>query len=195
MIAICPGTSTKPSQSTNTPNQSLINMLPTRRPRSSMVHGFRGWRSTPLNPSPCRRSNASKTLLVPYYTMHKQLTQHLSPHSVPLQHAKATAQGQWLMCVTNSLTTLLHIPMQAFSTRHATWYYQYTWTCHTFLNPEVKVEQPVISTYPIALTKTSTMVPFSPCLPSSNTSCRQSPRQNLPCSTMAESLLPHSESH
>jgi hypothetical protein len=44
------------------------------------------------------------------------------PHSVPLQHAKATAQGQWRMRVTNSSTMLLHIPMQAFGTRRVTWY-------------------------------------------------------------------------
>jgi hypothetical protein len=96
-----------PSQSTNTPNQPLPNMLPTRRPQSSMVHRFRGWRLTPHNSSPQRRSNASKTLLVPSYTIHKQLTQHFLLHSVPLQHAKAMAHGQWLMRVTNS-STMLH---------------------------------------------------------------------------------------
>ncbi len=65
-------------------------------------------------------------LLVPSYTMHEQLTQHFLLHSVPLQHAKAMAHRQWLMRVTNSSTTLLHITMQAFGTRCATWYYQYT---------------------------------------------------------------------
>ncbi len=192
---MCPGTSTKPSQSTNTPNQSLPNIIPTRRPQSSMVHGFRGWRSTPYNPSPRRRSNTSKILSVPSCTMHEQLTQHFLPHSVLLQHAKAMAHGQWLMHVTNSLTTLLHIPMQAFGTRRATWYYQYTQTCHTFPNPAVKVKQPVISTYPIAMTKTSTMARFSPCVPSSNMSCCQPLRQNLPHSTMAARLLPHFKPH
>jgi hypothetical protein len=192
---MCLGTSIKPSQSTNTPNQSLPNMLSTRRPQSSMVHGFRGWRSTPYNPSPQRRSNVSKTLLVPSNTMREQLTQHFLLHSVPLQHAKAMANGQWLMHVTNSLTMLLHIPMQAFGTRHAAWYYQYTWMRHTFLNPAVKVELPVISTYPIAMMKTSTLVPFSPFLPSSITSCRQPPRQNSPRSTMAASLLPNFRPH
>ena len=141
-----------------------------------MVHGFRGWRLTPLNPSPQRRSNKSKTLLVPSYTMRKKMTRHFLLHSVPLQHAKATAHRQWLMPVTNFSTMLLHIPMQAFGTRQATWYYQYTWMHHTFLNPVVKVEQPVISSYPIAIMKTSTMALFSPCLPSSNTSCHQLPR-------------------
>jgi hypothetical protein len=61
--------------------------------------------------------------------------------------------------------------------------------------PGGKVEQSVISTYPIAMIKTSTMVPFSPCLPSSNTSCCQPPLLNLPCSTTAPSLLPHFEPH
>ncbi len=61
--------------------------------------------------------------------------------------------------------------------------------------PGSKVEQPVISTHLITITKTSTMTPFSPYLPSSNTSCRQLPRQNSPCSTMAASLLPHFEPH
>ncbi len=150
---------------------------------------------TPHNPSPQRRSNASKTLLVPSCTIRKYLTQHFLPHSAPLQQAKAMAHGQWWMRVNNSSTTLLHIPMQAFGARHATWYYQYTRMCHTFPNPAVKVEQPVISTYPIAMTKTSTMAPFSPCLPSSNTSCRQPPRQNSPCSTTAASLPPHFEPH
>ncbi len=70
--------------------------------------------------------------------------------------------------------------MQALGTRHATCYYQYTLTRHTFVNPAVKVKQLVISTSQIAMTKTSTMVPFSPCLPSSNTSCRLPPRLNLP---------------
>jgi hypothetical protein len=64
--------------------------------------------------------------------MREQLTQHFLPHSVPLQHTKAMTHRQWLMHVTNSSTTLLHIPMQAFGTRHATRYYQYTWTRHTF---------------------------------------------------------------
>ncbi len=195
MTAICPVTSTKPSQSTNTPNQSLPNMLPTRRLQSSMADGFRGWRSTPHNPSPQRGSNMSKTLLVPSCTMPEQLTQHFLPHSVPLQHAKAMAQGQWRMRVTNSLTTSLHIPMQSFGTRRATWYYQYTQMRHTYPNPAVKVEQPIISTSPIAITKTSTMALFSPCLPSSNTSCHQPPRLNLLCSTMAASLLPHFKPH
>jgi hypothetical protein len=121
-----PGTSTKPSQSTNTPNRSLLNILPTRWHQSNMVHRFRGWRSTPHNPSPQRRSNASKTSLVPSCTMCEQLTQHFFPHSAPLQHVKAMAHGQWPMRVTNSLTMLLHIPMQAFDTKHATWYCQYT---------------------------------------------------------------------
>jgi hypothetical protein len=96
--------------------------------------------------------------------MHKQLTQYFLPHSVPLQHAKATAQGQWQMRVTNSSTTLLHIPMQAFGTRRATWYYQYTLTRHTFPNLVVKVKQSVISTSPIAMMETSTMMLFSLCL-------------------------------
>ncbi len=194
MITICLCTSTKPSQSTNTPNQSLPNMLPTRQPRSSMVHGFRGWRLTPHNPEPQRRSNASKISLVPSCTMREQLAQHSSPHSVPLQHTKAMAHGQWWMRFTNSLTTSPHIPMQAFSTRHASWYYQYTRMHHTFPNPVVKVEQPVISNYPIAMTKTSKMAPFSPCLPSSNTSC-QPPRLNMPRATTVASLPPHFEPH
>ncbi len=71
---------------------------------------------------------------------------------MPLQHTKAMAQRQWQMCVTNSLTTSQHIPTQAFGTRRATWYYQYTWMHHTFPNPAVKVEKPVISTFPIAMT-------------------------------------------
>ncbi len=160
-----------------------------------MVHRFRGWRSTPHNPSSQRRSNASKTLLVPSYTMREQLTQHFLPHSVPLQHAKAMAHRQWLIRVTNSSAMLLHIQMQAFGTGRATWYYQYTWTRHTFPNPAIKVEQPVISTYPIAMMKTSTMAPFSPCLLSSNTSCCQPLRQNLPRSTTTASLPPHFEPH
>jgi hypothetical protein len=45
----------------------------------------------PHNPSPQRISNVSKTSLVPSYTMRKQLTQHFSPHSVPLQHSKANS--------------------------------------------------------------------------------------------------------
>jgi hypothetical protein len=120
---------------TNTPNQSLLNMLPTRWPQSSMAHGFRGWRLTSYNTSPQSRSNASKTSWVPSCTMNKQLTQHFLPHSVPLQYTKATAQEQWLMHVITSSTTLLHIPMQAFGTRRATWYYQYTRMRHTFSNP------------------------------------------------------------
>jgi hypothetical protein len=160
-----------------------------------MVHGFRGWRSTPHNPSPQRRSNTSQTLSVPSCTMREQLTQHFSLHSAPLQHARATAHGQWLMHVTNSLTMLLRIPMQTFDTRHETWYCPYTQTCHTFLNQVVKVEQQDISTYPIAMTKTSKMAPFSPCLPSSNTSCHQLPEQNLLQSTTAASLPPHSKPH
>jgi hypothetical protein len=168
-------------------------MLPTRWPQSSMGHRFRGWRSTPHNPSPQRksRSNASKTSLVPSCTMRKQLTQHFSLHSAPLQHAKAMAHRQWLMHVTNYSTMLLHIPMQAFDTRRATWYCWYTRTCHTFPNPVVKVEQQVISTYPIASSKTSPMEPFSPCLPSSNTSCCQLQSQNSTHFTMAASLPPH----
>jgi hypothetical protein len=122
---------------------------------------------TPLNPSPQRRSNTSKTLLIPSYTICKHLTQNFLIYSVPLQYAKAMAQRQWLMHVTNSSTTLLHIPMQAFGPKHVTWYYQYTQTCHTFPNPPVKVEKPIISSYPIAMTKTSTIVPFSPFLQSS----------------------------
>jgi hypothetical protein len=195
LTAICPGTSTKPSQSTNTPNQSLPNILLTKRPQSNMVHGFRGWRLTPHNPFPQSRSNASKTLLVPSFTMHEQLTLHFLLHSVPFQHAKTTTQGQWQMRVINSSTMSLHIPMQAFGTRFATWYYQYTRKRHTFPNPAVKVEQPVISTSPMALTKTSTMALFSPCLPSSNMSCHQPLKLNLPCSTMAASLQPHFETH
>ncbi len=170
-------------------------MLPTKQPQSSMVHGFKGWRLTLHNPSPWRRSNASKTLSVPSCTMREQLTQHFLPHSVPLQHAKAMAYRQWLMHATNSLTTLLHIPMQAFNTRRRTWYCWYLRTRHTFPNPVVKVEQQVISTYSIAMTKTSTMEPFSHCLPSSNTSCCQLPRQNLPHFTRAASLPPHFEPH
>jgi hypothetical protein len=195
LIATCPCISTKPSRSTNTPNWSLHNMLPTRHHQSNMVHNFRGWRSTPHNFSPRRRSNASKTLSAPSCTMRKQLTQHFSPHSAPLQHTKATTHGQWLMHVTNSSTTLLHIPMQAFDTKHVTWYCWYTWMHHTFPNQVVKVEQQDISTYPIAMTKTSTMAPFLPCLPSSNTSCCQHPKQNLQHSTTAASLPPHFEPH
>ena len=127
--------------------------------------------------------------------MHKQLTQHFLLHSAPLQYNKATAHGQWLMRVTNSFSTLLHIPMQAFDTRHATWYCWYTWMHPTFPNQVVKVERQNISTYLIAMTKTSTMEPFSPCLPSSNTSCCQPPRLNSLCSTIAASLLPHFEPH
>jgi hypothetical protein len=67
----------------------------------------------------------------------------------------------------------------------------YTRTCHTFRSPVVKVEQQVISTYPIAMTKTSTLEPFSPCLLSSNMSCRQLPRLNLPHFTTAATLPPH----
>ncbi len=75
LIATCLAVSTKPSQSTNTPNWSLPNMLPLRRHQSNMVHRFRGWSSTPHNPSPQRRSNASKTLLVPSCnTMRERLT-------------------------------------------------------------------------------------------------------------------------
>jgi hypothetical protein len=114
---------------TNTPNQSLPKMFPTKLPQSSMVHGFRGWRLTQHNPSPGRRSNASMTSLVPSCTMHEQLIQHLLLHSVPLHHAKARAHGQWLMCVPNSSTTLLHILIQTFDTRHVTWYCWYTRTC------------------------------------------------------------------
>jgi hypothetical protein len=160
-----------------------------------MVHGFRGWRSTPHNPSPQRRSNASMTSLVSSCTMHKQLTQHFLLHSAPLHHAKAMAHRQWLMCVTNSSTMLLHIPIQAFGTRCATWYCKYTRMHHNFLNQVANVEQQDISTYPIVMMKTSTMAPFSPCLSSSNTSCCQPPRQNLPCSTMAANLLPHFKPH
>ncbi len=137
-------------------------MLPTKWPRSSMVHRFRGWRSTPHDPSPRRRSNVSKTKLVPYCTMHKQLTQHFLLHSAPLQHAKAMAHRQWLVHVTNSSTTLLHIPMQTFDTSCATWYCWYTWTCDTIPNLVVKEEQQVISTDPNAMTNTSTIEPFSP---------------------------------
>ncbi len=193
MIAICPGTAIKPSKSTNTPNPSLPNMLHTRRLQSSMAHGLRGWRSTSHNPPPQRRSNASKTSLVPSCIMQEQLNQHFLPHSVPLQHAKAMAQGQWRMHSTNSSTALLHIPMQAFGTRCATWYYQYTRMHHTCLNLAVKVKQQFISTSPITMTKTSTMVLFSPYLPSSNTSCCQPLRLSLPCSTMAANLQPHFE--
>ncbi len=60
-------------------------------------------------------------------------------------------------------------------------------------NMVLSVHTTVISTYPTSMTKTSTMEPFSPCLPSSNTSCCQPPRQNLPHSTTAASLLPHFE--
>jgi hypothetical protein len=135
-------------------------MLPTRQHQPNIVHGFRGLRSTPHKPSPQRRSNASKTLLVPSCTMRKRLTQHLLPHSAPLQHDKATAQGQWLMHVTNSLTMLQHTPMQAFNTKRPTWYCWCTRTCPTFPNQVVKVEQQDISTHPIAMSKTFTMVPY-----------------------------------
>jgi hypothetical protein len=97
--------------------------------------------------------------------------------------------------VTNSSTTLLHIPIQAFNTRCATCLCWYTWMHHTCLYQVVKVEQLDISTYPIAMTKTSTMAPFSPCLQSSNMSCCQHPKQNLPHSTTAASLPPHFEPH
>jgi hypothetical protein len=70
---------------------------------------------------------------------------------------------------------------------------QYTQMRHTFPNLAVKVEQPIISTSPITMTKTSTMALFSPCLPLSNTSSCQPPRLNLPGSTTAANLLPHFE--
>jgi hypothetical protein len=150
---------------------------------------------TPHKHSPQKRSNASKTLAVPSCTMRKQLTHHFLLHLAPLQHDKATAHGQWLMHVTNSSTTLLQTPMQAFNTKHATWYSWYTLTRPTFPNQVVKIEQQNISTYPITTMKTSTMAPYSPCLPSSNTSCCQYPKSNLPHSTTAASLPPHFEPH
>ncbi len=170
-------------------------MLPTRQPQSSVAHRFRGLSAKPHKPSPQSRSNASKISSVPSCTMPEKLTQHFLPHSVPLQHAKAMAQWQWRMHVTNSSTTSLHIPMQEFDTRRATWYYQYTRTRHTFLNPAVKVKQPVVSNSPIAMMKTSTMALFSPCQPPSNTSYCQPPRLNSPSSTTAASLPPHFEPH
>jgi hypothetical protein len=102
-------------------------------------------------------------------TMNKQLTQHFLPLSVPFNDDKPTAHGQWLMHVTNSSITLPHTQMQVFDTKLATWHCQYIRTCPTCPNQVVKVEWQVISTYPIAMINTSTMVPYSPCRPSSNT--------------------------
>ena len=66
---------------------------------------------------------------------------------------------------------------------------------HTFPNQVKKEEQQDISTYPIAMMKISTIAPFSPCIPSSNKSCHQPPRQNLLHFTTAASLLPHFKPH
>jgi hypothetical protein len=111
-----PGYINKALTKYHTPNWSFPNMLSTTWHQSNMVHGFRGWRSTQLNPSNQRKSNASKTSLVPSCNMCMLLTHHFLPHSVPLQHTKAMAHGQWLMHVTISLTMLPHISMQAFDT-------------------------------------------------------------------------------
>jgi hypothetical protein len=79
-IATCSATSTKPSQSTNTPNWSLPNMLPTRWKQSNMAQEFRGWRLTPHNHSPQNKLNVLKTLSVPSYTMCERLIQHFLLH-------------------------------------------------------------------------------------------------------------------
>jgi hypothetical protein len=61
--------------------------------------------------------------------------------------------------------------MQAFDTKLATWYYQYTQTPPTFPNLVLKAEWQDTFTYQIAMTKTSTIAPYSHCPQSSNTSC------------------------
>jgi hypothetical protein len=186
-----PGYINTASQSTNTPNQSLFNMLPTKGHQSNMAQVFRGWRLTPHNPSPQKESNLFKTLLVPSCTMRERLVQHFLLHSAKLQHGKPTAHGQWQMHVTNSSIMLPLTQMQAFDTKRATWYFQYTQMLPTFLKQGVKVERRDISTYPIAMTKTSTIAPYSHCQLASNTSCRQHLRPSLPHSTTAASLLLH----
>ncbi len=102
LIATCPVTSTKPSQSTNTPNRSLPDMHHTKQHQSNSVQNFRGWRLTPHNHSPQKKLNAFKTSSVPSCTMRKQLIQHLLLHLAQLQHNKPRAHGQWQMLVTNT---------------------------------------------------------------------------------------------
>jgi hypothetical protein len=125
--------------------------------------------------------------------MRERLIQHFLPHSAKLQHNKPTAHGQWRMHVTNSLIMLPLTQIQAFDTKLATWYFWHTQMPPTFLKLVVKAEQQDIFTYQIAITKTSTMAPYSHCRQSSNMSCHQHLRPNLPHSTMAASLLHHFE--
>jgi hypothetical protein len=79
--------------------------------------------------------------------MREQLIQHFLPHSAQLQHNIPMAHGQWWMHVTNSLITLPLTQMQAFDTKLATSYFQYTQTTPTFLNLVVKAEQQYIFAY------------------------------------------------
>jgi hypothetical protein len=188
LIATCLDTLTKPSQSTNTPNQSLPNMIPTKRHQSNMAQELRGWRLKPHNHSPQKNSNTFKTLSVPYYIIHEWLIQHFLPHSAQSQHNKPTAHGQWQMNVINSWITLPLTQIQAFETTLATWYLQSTQTPPTFPNLVVKAEQQDISTYQIVMTKTSTMAPYS-------TVNHWHPRPNLLHSTTAASLPLHFEPH
>ncbi len=85
LIATCPVTSTKPSQSTNTPNRSLPDMHHTKQHQSNLVQKFRGWRLTPHNHSPLKKKlNAFKTSSVPSCTMGERLIQHFLLHSAQL---------------------------------------------------------------------------------------------------------------
>jgi hypothetical protein len=144
------------------PNRSLLKMLPTKRQQSNMAQEFREWRLTPHNHSPQKKTNTIKTLLEPSCTMREQLIQYFLLHSAPSQH-KPTAHVQWWMHVTNSLITLPLTQMLAFDTKLATWYYWYTQTPPTFPILVVKAEWQNIFTYRIAMSKTSTMAPYSHC--------------------------------
>jgi hypothetical protein len=63
-------------------------------------------------------------------------------------------------------TIIKHVMLSASKAKLATLYngckLWYTWTHPTFPNQVVKIERQEISTYPIAMMKTSTMVPYSP---------------------------------
>jgi hypothetical protein len=86
--------------------------------------------------------------------------------------AARQANGTWAVadaCHQHFSITLALTQMQAFDTERATWYFQYTQTPPTFPNLVVKAERQDISTYQITIMKTSTMMPYSHCQPSSNT--------------------------
>jgi hypothetical protein len=162
LIATCSDTSTKPSQSTNTPNRSLPNMLPTKQHQPNMAHKFRGWRLTPHNYSPQKKSNVSKTLLVPYCTMHKRLIQHFfAALSTIAAHQANGTRAVAYAC--HQLLDYAATHPNAIDTKLATWYFQFTQMPPTFPNLVVKAKRQDISTYQIAIKKTSTMVLYSHC--------------------------------